>query len=126
MARSTRNYKTGLTHHSDQGVQYACTRYVKELKDQEVAISMSDKGNLYDNAYAESFFKTLKNEEVHLWEYESFTDIVERIPEFIEEVYNKKRVTSVIQYLPPEEFEAILKDEIRKQTLGQVTLKLPG
>lgn len=126
MALRTRNPRAGLIHHSDQGVQYACTQYVKELKEHEVAISMSTKGNPYDNAYAESFFKTLKNEEVYLWEYESFTDVVERIPEFIEEVYNRKRVHSGIQYLPPEKFEAILQDEKRKQSLGQVTLKLPG
>lgn len=126
MALRERNPRAGLIHHSDQGVQYACTQYVKELKEHEVAISMSAKGNPYDNAYAESFFKTLKNEEVHLWEYESFTDVVERIPEFIEKVYNRKRVHSGIQYLPPEEFEAILQDEQRKEFLGQVTLKLPG
>lgn len=126
MALRERNPRAGLIHHSDQGVQYACTQYVKELKEHEVAISMSTKGNPYDNAYAESFFKTLKNEEVHLWEYESFTDVVERIPEFIEEVYNRKRVHSGIQYLPPEEFEAIVQDEKRKQFLGQVTLKLPA
>jgi putative transposase len=126
MALRTRTPRAGLIHHSDQGVQYACTQYVKELKEHEVAISMSAKGNPYDNTYAESFFKTLKNEEVYLWEYESFTDVVERIPEFIEEVYNKKRVHSGIQYLPPEEFEAILQDEKRKQSLGQVTLKLPA
>lgn len=126
MALRTRSPRAGLIHHSDQGVQYACTRYVNELKDHEIAISMSAKGNPYDNAYAESFFKTLKNEEVHLWEYESFTDVVERIPEFIEEVYNRKRVHSGIHYLPPEEFEAIVQDEQRKQSLGQVTLKLPG
>jgi len=126
MALRERNPRAGLIHHSDQGVQYACTQYVKELKEHEVAISMSAKGNPYDNAYAESFFKTLKNEEVHLWEYESFTDVVERIPEFIEKVYNRKRVHSGIQYLPPEEFEAILQDEQRKEFLGEVTLKLPG
>jgi len=64
--------------------------------------------------------------EVYLWEYENFTDVVERIPEFIEEVYNRKNVHSEIQYLPPEEFEAIVQDEQRKQSLGQLTLKLPG
>jgi len=126
MALRGRNPRAGLIHHSDQGVQYACTQYVKELQEWEIAISMSAKGNPYDNAYAESFFKTLKNEEVYLWEYESFTDVVERIPDFIEKVYNRKRVHSGIQYLPPEEFEAILQDEQRKISLGQVTLKLPG
>jgi transposase InsO family protein len=125
MALRTRKPRAGLIHHSDQGVQYACTQYVRELEEHEVCISMSARGNPYDNAYAEAFFKTLKNEEVRLWEYESFTDVVERIPEFIEDVYNRKRVHSGIQYLPPEEFEAILQDVHRKQSLGQVTLKLP-
>ena len=125
MALRTRKPRAGLIHHSDQGVQYACTQYVRKLEEHEVCISMSAKGNPYDNAYAEAFFKTLKNEEVYLWEYESFTDVVERIPEFIEQVYNRKRVHSGIQYLPPEEFEAILQDVHRKQSLGQVTLKLP-
>jgi len=126
MALRERNPGAGLIHHSDQGIQYACTQYVKELKEHEVAISMSTRGNPYDNACVESFFKTLKNEEVYLWEYESFTDVVERIPEFIEEVYNKKRVHSGIKYLPPKEFEAILQDKQKKHSLGQVTLKLPG
>ena len=126
MAIRTRNPNPGLIHHSDQGVQYACTEYVKELEKNKILISMSAKGNPYDNAYAESFFKTLKHEEVYLWEYESFTDVVERIPLFIEQVYNRKRVHSGINYLPPEEFEAILHDSNRKQLIGQVTLKLPG
>jgi transposase InsO family protein len=68
--------------------------------------------------------KTLKKEEVYLWEYESFIDVVERIPYFIEEVYNKKRLHSGIQYLPPAEFEAILSDKDSKQKLGQITLKI--
>ncbi len=125
MALRTRNPTAELIHHSDRGVQYACREYVMELHDHHVQISMSAKGNPYDNAYAESFFKTLKHEEVSLWEYESFTDVVERIPQFIEAVYNKKRVHSGIRYLPPEEFEAIVQDEQRKQSLGQITLTLP-
>ncbi len=99
--------------------------YITELHEHWVQISMSAKGNPYDNAYTEAFFKTLKNEEMCLWEYESFTDVVERIPQFIEEVYNRKRVHSGIQYLPPEEFEAIVQDEQKKQSLGQITLTLP-
>ena len=126
MALRTRNPTPGLIHHSDRGVQYACKEYVTQLQEHHVQISMSAKGNPYDNAYAESFFKTLKHEEVSLWEYESFTDVVERIPQFIEAVYNKKRVHSGIRYLPPEEFEAIVQDEQRKQSLGQITLKLPA
>jgi putative transposase len=67
---------------------------------------MSAKGNPYDNAYAESFFKTLKHEEVYLNHYQSFDDVAERIPFFIEEVYNAKRLHSSLGYLPPDEFEA--------------------
>lgn len=124
MAIRTRNPNPGIIHHSDRGVQYACNDYVEILKDHQFQISMSAAGNPYDNAFAESFMKTLKNEEVHLCQYESFTDVVERIPQFIEAVYNQKRVHSGIQYLPPAEFEAILQDKKRKASLGQVTLKL--
>ena len=124
MAIQMRNPEAEVIHHSDRGVQYACEDYVKILKDHQFKISMSAVGNPYDNAFAESFMKTLKNEEVHLCEYESFTDVVEGIPRFIEAVYNQKRVHSGIQYLPPAEFEAILQDKKRKATLGQVTLKL--
>jgi putative transposase len=126
MALRVRHPGPGLIHHSDRGVQYACGQYVEKLQEHQAVISMSAKGSPYDNAYAESFFKTLKKEEVYLWEYESFIDVVERIPEFIEQVYNKKRVHSGIQYLPPQEFEAIVQDKQRKQSLGQVTLKLHG
>jgi putative transposase len=124
MAIRTRTPGAGVIHHSDRGVQYACDDYVAVLKDHQFQISMSAAGNPYDNAFAESFMKTLKNEEVHLCEYEYFTDVVERIPQFIEAVYNRKRVHSGIQYLPPAEFEAILQDKKRKTSLGQVTLKL--
>ncbi|GAH85303.1 unnamed protein product, partial [marine sediment metagenome] len=89
MAIATRNTK-GLIHHSDQGIQYTCKDYIKILKDNGIRISMSGKGNPYDNAFAESFFKTLKQEEVYLWEYETFSDVAERIPYFIEDVYNRK------------------------------------
>lgn len=68
----------------------------------------------------------MKKEEVYLWDYESFIDVAERIPYFIEEVYNKKRLHSGIQYLPPEEFEDILSDKNRKNKLGQITLKISG
>jgi putative transposase len=124
MALKVRQPKPGLIHHSDQGVQYACRQYVEELEKHHAVMSMSAKGNPYHNAHAEAFFKTLKNEEVYLWEYECFTDVVDRVPGFIEQVYNRKRVHSGIQYLPPEEFEAIVLDEQRKQRLGQITLKL--
>ncbi len=124
MAIEARKPGPGLIHHSDRGVQYACQEYVSALQKNKIEISMSAKGNPYDNAFAESFFKTLKMEEVYLWEYVSFADVVERIPQFIEEVYNCKRVHSGIEYLTPQEFEDILQDEARRNTLGQATLNL--
>lgn len=125
MAIEIRKPLPGIVHHSDQGVQYACPDYVAVLQESQFQISMSAVGNPYDNAYAESFMKTLKNEEVYLEEYQDFTDVAERVPQFIEAVYNRKRVHSGIKYLPPEEFEAILQDEERKQELGQITLRFP-
>jgi putative transposase len=69
---------TGLIHHSDQGVQYASKDYVDSLKNHNILISMSRKGNPYDNAFAESFIKTLKVEEVYLNEYGTFEDAYEK------------------------------------------------
>jgi len=96
----------GCTHHSDRGVQYASAAYVGLLEQNGLKISMSAKGNPYDNAFMESFYKTLKYEEVHLWNYETYQDVTERLPFFIEEVYNRKRLHSSIGYVPPIEFEA--------------------
>jgi len=107
MAIATRKIDN-LIHHSDQGIQYTCKDYIKILKDKGIRISMSGKGNPYDNAFAESFFKTLKQEEVYLWEYETFFDVAERIPYFIEDVYNRKRLHSSLGYRPPEEYERLL------------------
>lgn len=70
-----------------------------------IRISMSRKGNPYDNAFAETFIKTLKYEEVYLWEYETFEEAHKNIKKFIELVYNKKRVHSSLGYITPEEFE---------------------
>lgn len=124
VAIESRNPPSGTIHHSDQGVQYACKEYIELLQSHPFRISMARKGDPYQNAFAESFFKTLKNEEVYLWEYESFIDVVERIPFFIEQVYNKKRLHSGIQYLPPEEFEIMLSDDDQKQSLGQINLNI--
>jgi putative transposase len=96
----------GCIHHSDRGAQYASASYVALLRQYGLQISMSAKGNPYDNAFMESFYKTLKYEEVHLWNYETYDDVIERLPFFLEEVYNRKRLHSSIGYVPPAEFEA--------------------
>lgn len=98
-----------LSHHSDQGVQYASKEYVNLLKTHKIQISMSRKGNPYDNAFAESFIKTLKYEEVYLNEYCTFTDALEHIGDFIDDVYNKKRLHSSLGYKSPEAFEMEVK-----------------
>ena len=95
----------GLVHHSDQGFQYASHDYVDCLKEHSILISMSRKGNPYDNAFAESFIKTLKVEEVYLNEYGTFEDAYSNIWRFIEKVYNKKRLHSSLGYRSPEQFE---------------------
>jgi transposase InsO family protein len=109
LARALKNRWTestkGLIHHSDQGVQYASQDYVDCLKKHKILISMSRKGNPYDNAFAESFIKTLKWEEVYLNEYETFEDALKNIRHFIEKVYNKKRLHSGLGYKSPDQFE---------------------
>jgi len=107
MAIGNRN-TDNLIHHSDHGIQYACKDYINILKAHHIKISMSAKGNPYDNAFAESFFKILKQEEVYLWEYETFSDVIERIPYFIEDVYNKKRLHFALGYRPTEEYERLM------------------
>jgi putative transposase len=116
MAISRRHPVPGVIHHSDQGIQYASDEYIAELKVYGFEISMSRTGNPYDNATMESFFKTLKYEEVYLCEYETYEDVIERIPYFIEAVYNQKRLHSGIGYLTPEEYERWL---LNQQTIGE-------
>jgi putative transposase len=105
MALEERGSVQGCIHHSDRGVQYACHAYVKELQAAGMRISMARKGNPYDNAAAESFMKTLKWEEVYLWDYQSLEDVKRRIPYFLQEVYNQKRLHSALGYVTPQDFE---------------------
>lgn len=105
MALSVRTPSPGLVHHSDRGVQYASQPYTEMLKQHHAQISMSRKGNPYDNAACESFMKTLKYEEVYRNEYRDFQEAHACIGEFLERVYNEKRLHSALGYLPPAEFE---------------------
>ena len=105
MAVNQRNPGEGCIHHSDRGVQYLCEKYVAILEGRGFWISNSAKGNPYDNSWTESFMKTLKQEEVYLADYETYLDVIENLPRFIEAVYNEKRVHSGIEYLTPNELE---------------------
>jgi putative transposase len=108
MALRRRSPSGELTHHSDRGVQYASGDYTGLLKDRGVRISMSRKGNPYDNAACESFMKTLKYEEVYRQEYRDLADAHASIERFIESIYNGKRLHSSLDYRPPAEFERSL------------------
>jgi len=114
----------GVIHHSDQGVQYASGEYVDELKRHGFLISMARTGNPYENAVMESFFKTLKYEEVNLCEYETYQDVAIRLPHFLEEVYNHKRLHSALGYRPPDEFEEILLNQENKERSRRTLLTL--
>jgi|KBSSwiStaDraftv2_1062776.scaffolds.fasta_scaffold224877_2 transposase InsO family protein len=108
MAIDQRQPAPGLIHHSDRGVQYACGQYVEKLQEAGIVISMSRPGNPWDNAWAESFMRTLKREEVDGRRYRNFADAESSIATFIEEVYNQHRLHSALDYLSPMEFEADL------------------
>ena len=105
MALVERKPPPGLVHHSDRGVQYASGQYTETLKQHQAHISMSRKGNPYDNAACESFMKTLKYEEVYRNEYRDFQEARACIGEFLDLVYNQKRLHSALGYRPPAEFE---------------------
>jgi transposase InsO family protein len=100
----------GTIHHSDRGVQYCSEAYIDFLQEHKFSISMSQVGTPEDNAFIEAFFKTLKREEIYFKNYETMHDVIQHLPKFIEETYNRKRLHSSLGYKPPEEFEA----EVRK------------
>lgn len=105
MAIAARKPRPGLIHHSDRGAQYAAAAYVASLEAHGIRISMSRKGNPYDNAKCESFMKTLKREEVYRNEYEDLNEACRSISRFLDAVYNQRRLHSALGYRPPEEFE---------------------
>lgn len=93
-------------HHSDQGVQYAATAYVDLLLEHGVAISMADKGEAWQNGYAERLMRTIKEEEVELSDYQNYQDAYDQIGRFLDDVYMHKRIHSSLGYLTPAEFES--------------------
>jgi putative transposase len=105
MAIRERSPSPGLVHHSDRGVQYASHAYTEMLQQHGATISMSRKGNPYDNAACESFMKTLKYEEVYRNEYRDFKEAHSSIAEFLERVYNRERLHSALGYQSPTDFE---------------------
>lgn len=113
----------GVIHHSDRGVQYCSEPYVDFLHNHGFQISMSAVGTPEDNAYIESFFKTLKKEEVYFKDYQTLNDVKENLPRFIDEVYNRKRLHSSLGYRTPEEFET---EVMKRQPADRPVQKLWG
>jgi transposase InsO family protein len=124
LAIARRQPPPGTVHHSDQGVQYACTDYVTELKANGMVPSMSRPANPYDNAFCESFMRTLKEEEIHCHQYRDFQELSEHIEEFIDHYYNRLRLHSALGYRTPEEFERdAAREAASSQTPDAATMK---
>jgi putative transposase len=119
MALARRRPGSGLVHHSDRGVQYASRDYTRLLQDHGIGISMSRPGNPWDNAACESFMKTLKYEEVYRTEYRDLTEARAGIGEFLEKIYNQKRLHSALGYRPPAEFERGLLAQNNKEAAAR-------
>ena len=103
-------------HHSDQGVQYAANEYINALQARQVQISMAAQGEPRENGYAERLMRTIKEEEVELSDYQDFADAYRQIGQFLEDVYNTKRIHSSLGYLTPLEFEAAWQTQKAGQT----------
>ena len=114
-ALATRRSGPGLVHHSDRGVQYTSRAYVELLESRGVLLSMSRRGNPYDNARAESFMKTLKSEEVSMNRYRDLGEARASIGHFLEQIYNRRRLHSSLGYVPPVEFEAGVASRERRE-----------
>jgi putative transposase len=122
MALAARTPLAGLVHHSDRGSQYASRDYTELLAANQIRISMSRRGNPWDNAACESFMKTLKYEEVYRNEYRDLAEAHASIGEFLEKVYNQKRLHSALGYVPPAEFEAQFTTQNQEAAARQLAL----
>jgi putative transposase len=122
MALDRRTPLPGLVHHSDRGSQYASRDYTELLQANKIRISMSRRGNPWDNAACESFMKTLKYEEVYRNEYRDLVEARASIGTFLEKVYNQKRLHSALGYVPPVEFEAQLARQNQEAAARQLSL----
>jgi putative transposase len=122
MALDRRTPLPGLVHHSYRGSQYASRAYTELLQANQIRISMSRRGNPWDNAACESFMKTLKYEEVYRNEYRDLVEARASIGTFLEKVYNQKRLHSALGYVPPVEFEAQLARQNQEAAARQLSL----
>lgn len=109
MALAARHFPKGVIHHSDRGVQYCSKEYTALLTKHGMRGSMARLGNPYDNAIAESFWKTLKYEQIYRNEYRTIEEVRANIGEFIERIYNRQRLHSALGYVSPVEYEAALR-----------------
>jgi transposase InsO family protein len=104
-------------HHTDQGVQYATPKYTKPLTRRGVRISMADVGQAWQNGFAERWIRTLREEEISLTEYKDFADAYRQIGKFIQDVYNRKRMHSSLDYLTPSEYEKKWREQQAEKVL---------
>lgn len=125
MALAERMPEPGMIHHSDRGIQYACSDYVRVLQQHDIQISMSRVGNPYDNAKAESFIKTLKQEEVDGRAYRDLNHLRRSIAEFLESVYNRQRLHSALGYQSPIDFEEAISSTGISTGMGGGRVLLP-
>jgi transposase InsO family protein len=105
LKRAMRNGRRPEIHHSDQGVQYAATASTAMLAGRGVAISMAAVGKPEENGFAERLLRTIREEEIDLSEYHDFADAYEQLGRFLDDVYNRKRFHSALEYLTPAEYE---------------------
>jgi putative transposase len=104
-ALGARSPKPGLIHHSDRGSQYAAAGYRKVLATWQVSQSMSDAGNCYDNAVAESFFASIKKERLHHAAFATRTEAYDAVERYIDGFYNPTRLHSALGYVSPLRYE---------------------